>query len=212
MQARDEAKRCHRPGHDRDLLLFQIGHQRSGLREQRARHHHQRATAGKGAVDVLHRHIEIEGSLVGHTIGFLETEQAHEVVDEIDDRAMADGNAFGCAGRARGEQHVRGIGIDNTRAGTRKQRLVHQVIKKIFSKKNLRQPSAFADLLGRIEREFIGNNERILQDPDDARQSLSGHLRIHGDVKSARAQRAEHDAERIDALFHINDHRPVTRA
>lgn len=72
--------------------------------------------------------------------------------------------------------------------------------KKIFGEKNLRQPGAFVDFLGRIEREFIGNNERILQDPDDARQSLSGHLRIHGDVKSARAQRAEHDAERIDAL------------
>jgi len=54
------------------------------------------ATGRDGAVDVLHGHVEVKGSLVCHAILVRKGEGLDERVDEADDCTVAHDDALGC--------------------------------------------------------------------------------------------------------------------
>ena len=207
VEARDEAQSRYRPGHHRDPLLFQVIHKGCGLREQGAGHHHEGATAGQGPIDVLDGHIEIEGSLVGDAVIAAEAEQPGEVADEVGNGSVAHGHALGRARGARGEQHVGRVGIGEAAAAGHEGGLVERSLQHIGSGQQL---SLSGKGRGRSGGAIaVGHDEGVAQGAGDAGQAVGRHLRIYRHVEPTGVKSAEHDAEGVDALLHVDDNGPM---
>ncbi|GEM30495.1 hypothetical protein NN3_15020 [Nocardia neocaledoniensis NBRC 108232] len=72
---------------------------------------HDQARAGlQGPEELPHRHIEGGGGLLQHGVGGVDRVLVLHPQQAVDDRRVIDGHALGAAGRARGEDHVGGVG------------------------------------------------------------------------------------------------------
>jgi len=170
------------PCHDGHPLRHQEVGENRRRREEPARDDDQRRTGRDGAVDVLHGHVEVKGSLVCHAILVRKGEGLDERVDEADDCTVAHDDALGCSRRARGKEHIRRVGIDPVRAGEGRRLVARDPREQALEKKHMRP----RELAVACERSVaVGDHGGISQAVEDGPHAVLGRIRIDGNVVAA---------------------------
>ena len=166
-----------------------------------------------GGHDFLKGGIEIQGRLIGEHRIAVKADGLAQRLGVIDDRPMAGGHSLGHAGRARGEHHVDGIGVDLLSPHLGQGGLVGGGqfpalggADSLPAKKLTAKDAVFDQLAGGFLVLFIADEQAGLEGIQDQPHTGGGHVAVQGGVEASRVEDTEEGGDGVGMLVHEHRH------
>ena len=175
----DQAQSRYCPDHCRNLVIAQPVQQLRRFGKKTLGRDDQCSSRLCGGIDILHRNIKIKGSLICKDLLLIKSEQAHKILNEVDDGTMGDDNAFRYACGAGGKVGIQWIGVDHTIPDRLKGRSVDRLVRQVLHQQD---PIPGDKALGNLHMKPVRYHIVRPQDALDLFQARDRQIRVEENV------------------------------
>ena len=184
-------------------MLVEEFHQLDGEHEQLLGYQHGGAAVFQRGHDLFQTGIEIQGSLVAETGVFVKPQHIAQMLDVVDNTAVAGHNALGHAGGAGGKHDVNGVDIQLPVTDGGQSAVIYGAGGHFLVAVDGATPGK---ALGHGTGGLVADHYALLQCAEDQLNAVAGHFLVKGHIVAAAVHRTQKGRNGPGLLFHKYNH------